>query len=185
MKPNRRSARLVFLPFAGLAVVMLMISALWPGGLELTLTPVKGGRPILVAPLKPGECFTLHYYHSVEDSPIWEEHSVDGEGRIYVEEERYLKVGAGMGYLPGRGRLTQRGSFEVIEDMHSPTGDFILRVGSPGVAHTIIWRGTRTNLSALIPGRAVKFEARPVSLLYYCWRVFFPHPATPHRPPDG
>jgi hypothetical protein len=44
-----------------------------------------------------------------------------------------------------------RGPYEVIEDMHMPTGDFVLRIGSPGVDHTLIWRGTRTNLSAWHP----------------------------------
>ena len=140
---------------------------------------VGEGRTVLVLPLEPGERFTLHYYHSVEDSPIWEEHSLDGEGRIYVEEERYLKVGAGMGYLPGRGRLVQRGEFEVIEDMHTPTGDFVLRVGSKSVAHTIIWRGIRTNLSAFLAGRAVQFQGRRLRLWEKLYRSLFPHPNTP------
>ena len=91
--------------------------------------------------MAPGERFTIHYYHSVENAPIWEEHSLDAEGRIYIEEERYLKYGAGMGKMPGVGRMVRRGPYEVIEDMHMPTGDFILRVGSPGVDHTVIWRG--------------------------------------------
>ncbi len=157
----------------GAALVLL------PGGLELRITPLGEGRPILVLPLQPGERFTLHYFHSVEDSPIWEEHSLDKEGRIFVEEERYLKVGAGMGYLPGRGRMVQQGKYEAVVDMHSPTGDFILRVGSPGVDHTIIWRKTRTNLSALIPGKPVRFQGRRMSLGETLLRRFRPHPGAP------
>ena len=121
-----------------------------------------GEKPLLVLPLEPGERFTLHYYHSVENAPIWEEHSLEQKGRIYIEEERYLKFGAGMGRMPGVGRMVKRGPYEVIEDMHMPTGNFILRIGSPGVDHTIIWRGTRTNLSAVAPHVAVQFSARPV-----------------------
>jgi hypothetical protein len=49
--------------------------------------------------------------------------------------------------------------------MHMPTGDFVLRIGSPGVDHTVVWRGTRTNLSALAPHVAVQFSATPVSWL--------------------
>ena len=150
-----------------------------PGGLELLVTPVTGGKPLLVLPLKPGERFTLQYYHSVENAPIWEEHSLDERGRIYIEEERYLKFGAGMGRMPGVGRMVRRGPYEVIEEMHMPTGNFILRVGSPGVNHTVVWRGTRTNLSAMVPHKAVQFSARPVSLLHRLWRVLFPHPKTP------
>lgn len=148
---------------------------------ELSVTPLKGEKPILVIELKPRERFTLHYYHSVEMAPIWEEHTVDENGRIYIEEERYLKFGAGMGRIPGRGKLKHRGPHEVIENMHWPTGDFVLRVASThGVNHTIIWRGTKTNLSALVPGQAVIFSAKPLSLMQKWWRILKTHPATPN-----
>lgn len=130
-------------------------------------------------PLQPGERFTVHYYHSVENAPIWEVHSVDAAGRIYIEEERYLKFGAGMGKMPGVGRMVMRGPYEAITDMHHPTGEFTLRVGSPGVDHTILWRGTATNLSAVAPHQAVIFSARPISLLTRLWRWARPHRATP------
>jgi len=145
----------------------------------LRIIPVVKDGPLLVLPLEPGERFTIHYYHSVENAPIWEEHSLDEEGRIYIEEERYLKFGAGMGRMPGIGRMVRRGPYEVIENMHMPTGDFILRIGSSGVDHTIIWRGIRKNLSAVAPHKAVRFSARPVSLLYRLYRSVFPHSATP------
>jgi len=169
----------IALATAGL--VMLLAAAAWfiPGDLELTVKPVKGGEPLLVLPLAPGERFTLHYYHSVENAPIWEEHSLDKDGAIYIEEERYLKFGAGMGRMPGVGKMVKRGPYEVIEDMHMPTGDFVLRIGSPGVDHTIIWRGVRTNLSAMAPHTAAQFSARPVNALYKMWRKAFPHAATP------
>ena len=173
--PGRR----LFLGAVGLALTLLAAGLLAPGGLELHLVPVKDGPPLLVLPLEPGERFTLHYYHSVENAPIWEEHSLDETGRIYIEEERYLKFGAGMGRMPGVGRMVWRDPYEVIEDMHMPTGNFVLRIGSRGVDHTIIWRGTATNLSAVAPHQAVNFSARPVSLLYGWWRRFLPHPATP------
>ena len=164
---------------AGLVVACLLIFWRLPGGLELSVRPVKAGPALLVVPLQPGERFTLHYYHSVENAPIWEEHSLDDMGRIYIEEERYLKFGAGMGRMPGVGRMVRRGDYEVIEDMHRPTGDFILRIGSPGVDHTVIWRGHHKNLSAAAPHEAVQFAAQPVSLLYSLWRRLWPHPATP------
>jgi len=173
--PSRR----LFLGTAGLALTLFTAGLLAPGGLELQVVPVKGGPPLLVLPLEPDERFTLHYYHSVENAPIWEEHSLDETGRIYIEEERYLKFGAGMGRMPGVGRMVRREPYEVIEDMHMPTGDFVLRIGSRGVDHTIIWRGAATNLSAVAPHQAVRFSARTVNLLYSGWRHFFPHPGTP------
>ena len=179
MSPSTGKRRLPLMVAAGLTAAFFLIGWQLPGGLELTVTPVKGGPPLLVLPLQPGERFTLHYFHSVENAPIWEEHSLDAAGRIYIEEERYLKFGAGMGRMPGVGRLVQRGEYEVIEDMHMPTGDFVLRVGSPGVDHTVIWRGRRKNLSAVAPHTAVQFSGRPVSMLYRLWRRIKPHPATP------
>ena len=174
-----RPVHITVLTVAGLFFILLIVTGMIPGGLELSITPVKSEAPLLVLPLQPGERFTIHYYHSVENAPIWEEHSLDKKGRIYIEEERYLKFGAGMGRMPGVGRMVRRGPYEVIENMHMPTGNFILRVGSPGVNHTVIWRDTRSNLSAVAPHVAVQFSARPVSMLYRMWRQLYPDSATP------
>ena len=82
-------------------------------------------------------------------------------GALYIEEERYLKFGAGMGKMPGIGRMVRRGPYEVIEAMHMPTGNFVLRIGSPGVDHTLIWRNHEINLSMIAPpcGGAVQRAA--------------------------
>ena len=124
----------------------------------------------MVLPLKPDERFTIHYYHSVENAPIWEVHSMDRSGRIFIEEERYEKFGAGMGKMPGVGRMVRRDNLEVIEDMNMVVGAFILRVGSPGVDHTLIWRDKRFNLSAAVPHKAVQFQGKPSSLLNQIYR---------------
>ena len=174
-----RPAHITLMIFAGLIFFFIVAIGMTPGGLELEIAPVLGGKPLLVLPLQQGEHFTVRYYHSVENAPIWEVHSLDEKGHIFIEEERYLKFGAGMGRMPGVGRMVQRGPYEVIEDMHMPTGNFILRIGSPGVDHTIIWRGVETNLSAIAPHVAVQFSARPVSSFYRTWRMIFPHTATP------
>jgi hypothetical protein len=173
------SGRIIILSLVGLVFLLILTAWLEPGGLELRVTTVKEGKPLLVLPLKPGERFTIHYYHSVENAPIWEEHSLDEKGHIYIEEERYLKFGAGMGRMPGVGKMVRRGPYEVVENMHMPTGNFILRVGSPGVDHTIIWRGIRKNLSATVPHEAVQFSAKPVNIIYRIWRYIIPHPSTP------
>jgi hypothetical protein len=164
---------------AGLVCSLVLLLWLAPGDLELRLTAVKSGRILQVLPLRAGERFTVHYYHSVENAPIWEEHSLDETGTIYIEEERYLKFGAGMGKMPGVGNMVKRGPYEAIVNMHMKTGDFILRVGSREVKHTVIWRGVATNLSEMVPHEAVRFSAKPVNLLYKLWRTLFPHSATP------
>jgi len=159
----------------GLALVVASAVLAWvlgffpPGGLLLSLTPVTGGGPLVRIGLDPGEHFTLRYIHSVERLPVWEAHSVDACGRIYVEEERYVRLGAGMGQMPGVGRVVRRGPYEAIEAMHLPTGDFVLRIGSAAVAHTLIWRDREINLSALAPHTAVQFSARPINRLQRLW----------------
>lgn len=159
----------------GLAVVLAVTGFCLPGGLALSVSPVKGGAPLAVLYLKAGEPFTIRYNHSVENAPIWETHSLDARGRIYIEEERYLRFGAGMGKMPGVGRMVRRGPYEVIEAMHMPTGNFVLRIGSPGVDHTLIWRNHQVNLSKIAPHAAVQFSARPISRLHRIGhQLFFP-----------
>lgn len=167
---GRRAAAFLLGGLAAIAAVLLIAAAI-PGGHVLSVTPVKGGKPLAAIWLQPGEHFTIRYYHSVENAPIWETHSIGRDGRIYIEEERYLKFGAGMGKMPAVGRMEQRGPYEVITDMHMPTGNFVLRIGSPGVDHTLIWRGREKNLSALAPHTAVRFAARPVSWLHGIWHL--------------
>ncbi len=160
-------------PQSAIAVALVPVLAVWwcpSAGLELVITPQAGGEPILALPLEVGERFTLHYIHSVDRAPIWDEHSVDRDGNIYIEQERLVMFGAGMGHWPGRGTLTSQGPYQVIENIHEPIGEFILRVGSDGVDHTIIWRGKHMNLSRIAAGRAVVVSARPVSLPRQLWR---------------
>jgi len=163
---NSRFFKWPLIIIGGLAVVLAVTGFYLPGGLALSVTPVKGGAPLAVLYLKAGEPFTIRYNHSVENAPIWETHSLDARGRIYIEEERYLKFGAGMGKMPGVGRMVRRGPYEVIEAMHMPTGNFVLRIGSPGVDHTLIWRNHEVNLSKIAPHSAVLFSAQPVSWLH-------------------
>jgi len=51
--------RLSLMVAVGLVVVFFLVSWRLPGGLELTVAPVKGGPPLLALPLQPGECFTI------------------------------------------------------------------------------------------------------------------------------
>jgi hypothetical protein len=158
---------------ASVLLISLLFGFYLPGGVALSLTPVKGGEPLVKIVLAPGQTFTIRYNHSVEDAPVWETHSVDRHGRIFIEEERYLKFGAGMGKMPGIGRLVRRGPYEVIENMHMPTGNFVLRIGSKGVGHTLLWGDRQVNLSARAPHVAVRFSAKPVSWLNRVWQQWW------------
>jgi hypothetical protein len=166
--PTRRR----WLPGLVLAVPLAvgLAGELLPGGLELELRPRHGTTPLLALPIEPDERFTLHYIHSVDRAPIWEVHSVGPDACIYIEQEQCVMFGAGMGHWPGHGCLGARGKYQVIDDIHERVGEFVLRVGSPGVDHTLIWRGRRFNLTRLAAGEALAVSARPVSLRQRLWR---------------
>jgi hypothetical protein len=164
MKTMTRPGITAAVCLSGLVLILIASALLIPAGVALHVTPAETDTPILVLPLAPGERFCLHYYHSVENAPIWEDHSMDRSGTIFIEEERYEKFGAGMGKMPGVGRMVRKGKYEAIVDMHYPVNMFVLRVGSPGVAHTLIWRGQRFNLSEKFSHQRVWLTGRPVKL---------------------
>jgi hypothetical protein len=149
---------------SGLVLLLIATARLIPETVALDITLAEDDTPVLTLPLVPAERFTLHYYHSVENAPIWEVHSMDASGMIFIEEERYEKFGAGMGKLPGVGRMVRKGAHEAIVDMHHPVGPFVLRVGSPGVAHTLVWRDRRFNMSERFPHQRVRFSGQPLTL---------------------
>jgi hypothetical protein len=154
-----------------LLAISLLAGLLLPGGLELTVRPTSGGEPLLRLPLEPGERFTLRYLHSVDGTPVWEVHSADSDGTLYVEEERFELLGAGMGHWQGHGTLAYRDGRTVIEGIHAPVGDFLLRIGSAGVDHTILWRGRAFPLSRDSAGTAVVVSVRRLGLLERLWRA--------------
>jgi hypothetical protein len=149
-----------------------------PAGWNSNHTGAKGKAPLLVLPLDPGEPLYDSLLPFRGKRPDLGVHSLDPSGRIFIEEERYLKFGAGMGKMPGVGRMVRRGPYEVIEDMHMPTGDFVLRIGSPGVDHTgRLARHPNQPERVGTPCGGSVF-GRPVSWLYRVWRQLFPHQAT-------
>lgn len=170
MRAVRGSRALLPWAIAGLTVCALLAAHLIPAGFELVVRPVEGGDELLRVPLEPGERFTLHYMHSVDQAPIWEEHSVDEEGSIYIEEERFEMFGAGMGHWEGHGTLTSRGRYQVIENIHERIGSFILRVGGEKTRHTLLLRDLQVDLSSKAAGHAVLVSVVHVSLLGNLWR---------------
>lgn len=164
MKTMTRPGLIAAICLSGLVLLLVAAAMLIPAGMALHVTLTEADTPVLILPLAQAERFILHYYHSVENAPIWETHSMDASGTIFIEEERYEKFGAGMGKMPGVGRMVQKGKYEAIVDMHMPLGAFVLRVGSPGVDHTILWRDRRFNLSEKFAHQRVQFSGRPVKL---------------------
>ena len=161
-----RPARIILLCAAGLGFFGWLVGSWAPGGLELRLSSIKDGRIDMRYPLQPGERFVLQYFHSVNHMPVWEVLYADREGCLYIEETRFVTFNAGMDLWPGHGVYGTRGDHQVLENIHKPLRSFILRVGTPGVDHTLTWRGRSTNLSALAPGFALEVKTHRISLLH-------------------
>jgi len=158
---------------AGLIIIVfIIILQILPESFQLTIIPKSGGAPLLAVPIQPGESFTLHYYHSVNGCPIWEKHNIDNRGKIHIQEERFIAFAAGMGHWPGHGHLTRKGTYQVIENINKPIGNFILRVADEKQKHTIIWRGKSLNLSRMAAGQAVVVSINSTNALKRLWRNF-------------
>ncbi len=164
------------------ALVMALVLSLLPGGFELSIRPVAGGKPLLCFTIKPGETFVLRYKHSVNEYPVWDTHTIDKEGRICINEERFMAFSAGMGHWQGHGTLTIRGKYQVIENINKPIGPFILRIAGEKLQHTIIYRGTEVNLSGMAAGEAVSVATESISVLTRIGRYFFSCPASSSMP---
>jgi hypothetical protein len=179
MKTMTRPEMIAAVCLSGLVLLLMAAARLVPARVALHVTLAGQDTPVLVLPMAPEERFTLHYYHSVENTPIWEVHSMDAAGTIFIEEERYEKFGAGMGKMPGVGRMVKQGNQEAIVDMHMRVGTFVLRVGSPGVDHTLIWRDRRFNLSEKFSHQRVRFSGHPLKLYH---KIPYLHGTVPAGP---
>lgn len=116
----------------------------------------KTREVLLDLPLHYGQTFTIRYTHSVDHFPVHEVFRVSREQGLVLKETFFPMFGAGMGHWQGHGKLVQDGKGIKIRDIDQPLGKFLLRVGSPGVDHTIVLNGTEWNLSSTVPGRRVE-----------------------------
>jgi|GEM_PF-1244326 len=124
-----------------------------PYALEIRDQPTE--CPLVTLPLASGESFTIRYIHSVDGTPVFEVFEVGPEGRLTLQSTYFKMFGAGMGTIEGRGTLDFDGEWTWIRDIHEPLNAFILRVGSPGVDHTLLYRGREIPLSARWAGKRV------------------------------
>ena len=95
--------------------------------------------------------------------PVFEVFSVKpgpgGQPGIYIKETYFRMFGAGMGHWAGHGRLVHKDGWTRIENIDRKLGYFVLRIGSPGVDHTIHYGRRRINLSELAPGQPALIRA--------------------------
>lgn len=151
--------------FVLLLCVMLACQATWAGpimaeGLELRISDPLSSELLLSLPLEKDETFTIRYIHSVDRTPVFEIFGADGDGMLELQATFFKMFGAGMGHRHGIGMLDFDGDWTWIKDINETLRSFILRIGSPSVAHTIIHRDREINLSEKWPRRRVCFEVQ-------------------------
>jgi len=130
----------------------------WP---HLVVRDLDNGNIIVSLKVKSNDRFTIRYIHSVDKKPIFEQFRLDPERGLVLEKTWFRMFGAGLGHWPGHGQLTQKDGWITIDKMDYTLGSFILRIGSPGVDHTILYRHQEINLSALAPGQRALVEFEP------------------------
>jgi len=162
MPRKRLTGKLIFIGLFLLAALGLGW-ALMPA-YSLVMAYPETGKPLLVLPLREGESFSIRYMHSVDISPVFEQFSLNHEGRLQLDETHFKMFGAGMGDWKGHGKLVGEKGWTRITDISEPLEPFILRVGSPGVDHTLLYRGREYNLSAVAAGKRlrVSVEQKPI-----------------------
>ena len=110
---------------------------------------------ILEMPVLYGRPFAIRYIHSVDISPVYEVFEADPERGIVLTDTYFRMFGAGMGHWEGHGTLMQDGRWTRITGIDDPVGRFVLRVGQPGVDHTLLIGYREFNLSETAAGHRV------------------------------
>jgi hypothetical protein len=141
-----------------MGVVILMAPATgWPGATPVLLVRDHQSKEIIMkTPLAYGQSFAIRYIHSVDHSPVFEVFKAKKGQGLVLKETYFRMFGAGMGHWEGHGKIVQEGQWIKIKDINQPLGSFILRVGSRGVAHTILMGDKEWNLSQRAAGRRVE-----------------------------
>ena len=121
----------------------------------LQMVDLSSNTILLRVPLADNETFTIRYIHSVDHAPVYEVFEVNRDGCLALQATYFQMFGAGMGHIQGRGYVDFDGQWTWIRDIHQPLGSFILRVGSPSVDHTLIYREQETHLSERWAGKRV------------------------------
>jgi hypothetical protein len=148
-------ALFIIAAFASLTVAPF-VSARVEAQPHLSIREHKTGEVLLRIPLQYGQAFTIRYIHSVDHAPVFEVFRALKEEGLVLEETFFQMFGAGMGHWEGHGTVVQDGRWIKIKDIHRPLGSFLLRVGSSGVDHTILFNEKEWNLSEKAAGHRVE-----------------------------
>lgn len=157
----------------GAAALVVAGAAFMPWVEGIAVTEPRG-NPVLLLPLRPGETFTIRFIHSIDGLPVEDTYRIAPTGLVQTQT-RLLSFGAGMGHIEGDGTAEWDGPWTVITGMTRPIGILRLRVGSPSVDHTILWRGASWRLSPQFAGRLLIIapaRLRGADVLRTLWKVY-------------
>lgn len=160
-------------PLAGAA--LLAVAALLPvAGGAAAAGPVlvvadADGAEIARLPLGEGGRWCLAWRHSVTQGAVADCFRAGAEGAMVLDRSFLHDAAAGLGHVPGRGRLVGApGGGYWIEDLAEPLpgGALPLRVGGARVGHWLTagaepGAGAGLDLSALAAGRRVTLRLVP------------------------
>lgn len=153
--------------------LLLCLALLHAGGGPPTLaagdaTAAPTGPALVVRDADGRELLSLSLAHDPSWVLVWN-HSVTGilvrdfyryeDGRMLLTDSHTPAFDAGLGHIPGRGRLESDGAGGYwIRDIDEPVPDnrYWLRVGSERVDHRIVHDGRTVSLSALAAGDRVR-----------------------------
>ena len=138
---------------------MAALAAAQGGAAQLRVV-ADDGRTLLELPLAADAAFVMRWNHSVTGIVVSDHYRLD-RGRLLLWQSHTPAFDAGLGHIPGRGRLESDGAGGYwIRDIDEPLpGDALwLRVGSPAVDHRIEHAGRVHSLSALAAGERVRIE---------------------------
>ena len=146
----------MFIMMAGVLSLAAAATVCPGGNAALLVCDYSSKQIILKIPLNYGQTFAIRYMHSVDHSPVFEVFTAQKGQGLVLKETYFRMFGAGMGHWEGHGKIVQEGEWIKIKNIDQSLGSFILRVGSPGVAHTILMGEREWNLSQKAAGRRVE-----------------------------
>jgi len=148
------------LALRGLALGALLLGGAGAQGLVVVS---EAGRTLLTLDLSETPCWEVRWNHSVAGFTVRDLYEVKG-GRMVLSATHAPDFAAGLGHIPGRGRLEPDGGGGYwIRDMDEavPGNRYVLRVGSERVNHRVVHEGVSYSLSARAAGERVVLALRP------------------------
>ena len=133
MKPSGRSiawrvsiARRVLLPAA--LGVLLVSAGLREPGYTLRITRTNGEEVIAEIPLSANDAFSLHYTHSVSNTPVRGEFRITSDGLMQPTVTRFFAFGPGLPWTPDAEHQTDEEGRIVFTHDEDPRDELLLWV---------------------------------------------------------